>query len=101
MQTGNGSSSRASRPWPYPWSRSRSPTNLEVRTRNGSRIFLVGGLGPGGQDDKATVPVTKAIVDGRVTKISYEADTGGQTAVVTTSVSDIGEAGTVGPPAGT
>jgi hypothetical protein len=46
----------------------------------------------------AGVPFQVTILDGVLSTITYEGITGGEVAVVTTSLSDVGVAGTVTPP---
>ena len=71
--------------------------SLEVVSNDSSGLVLSGVLGPSA-GTIAGVPFQVTILDGLLSTITYEGITGGEVAVVTTSLSDVGVAGTVTPP---
>jgi hypothetical protein len=71
--------------------------SLEVVSNDSSGLVLSGVLGPSA-GTIAGVPFQVTILDGVLSTITYEGITGGEVAVVTTSLSDVGVAGTVTPP---
>ena len=73
------------------------PTTLLVTSGDAENGVVEGVLGPSA-GSAAGLAFTVELVDGLVTKIVYEADIGGETAVVTTSITDVGQAGEVSPP---
>lgn len=75
------------------------PRSLEVTANDGDIVVITGVLGPvAGEAEGVEFAIT--IADGLVSEISYQANSDGQTAVVTTRLSDVGAAGAVSPPDG-
>ncbi|MGB8360436.1 MAG: hypothetical protein WCE80_03475 [Acidimicrobiia bacterium] len=73
------------------------PSSLVVQSGDTDSGVVKGVLGPAA-GSAAGLGFTVELVEGLVTKIVYEADIGGETAMVTTSISDVGKAGEVSPP---
>lgn len=74
-------------------------TNLVLESGDGGRGVFTGTLGPAAGDAEG-VSFSLTVEGGLVSEIRYEVDTGGETAQVITTFSDIGAAGTVSPPEG-
>lgn len=73
------------------------PQDVTLVEDNGQTLFVTGRLGD--TAGAATgVRFSASIDGGLVSEIAYQAETGGQTATVTTTLSDIGEAGSVDAP---
>lgn len=73
------------------------PSSLVVTSGDVTNGEVVGVLGPTA-GSAAGIEFTAALADGLIATIVYEADIGGQTAVVTTRITDVGNAGGVTPP---
>lgn len=73
------------------------PSSLAIESGDGTNGSMTGVLGPAAGSAKG-IDFTVELVDGVVSKIVYEADIGGETAVVTTNITDVGQAGGVSPP---
>jgi len=73
------------------------PQEVELVEDNGESLFVTGRLGEAA-GSAAGVGFSATIAEGLVTEIAYQAETGGQTATVTTQLSDIGSAGSVEAP---
>lgn len=73
------------------------PQEVVLVEDNGETLFVSGRLGEAA-GAAVGVGFTATITDGLVTEIAYQAESGGQTATVTTQLSDIGSAGTVEAP---
>lgn len=75
----------------------REPQEVELVDRSAETLSVRGRLGPGA-GNAAGVEFTATITDGLVTEIAYQAENGGQTATVSTRLSEIGSAGSVEAP---
>lgn len=73
--------------------------SLDVAASNGDSTTVAGVLGPAAGTANG-VSFSMTVTSGVITEIRYEANTGGEAAVVTTTLSDFGAAGTVEPPQG-
>jgi len=75
----------------------QEPQVVEIVDTSEKGTSVRGKLGPGA-GNAAGVDFTAMLADGVVTEIAYQAATGGQTATVTTRLSEIGSAGSVEAP---
>lgn len=73
------------------------PSSLVLTSGDANTGVMTGVLGSAA-GSATGIEFTVDLVDGLVTKIVYEANIGGETAVVTTTITDVGEAGGVNPP---
>lgn len=80
-----------------PLSALADPSTLAIASGDTNTGEMTGVLGPAA-GSATGIEFTVEIVDGLVSQIVYEADIGGATAVVTTSISDVGNAGGVSAP---
>lgn len=72
-------------------------TSFEEVSVDQGTVVLTGTLGPAA-GAAGGIPFTVTIVDGLISQIQYQAETGGETAVVTTTFTEIGTAGGITPP---
>jgi len=73
--------------------------DLVLESGDGTRGVFTGVLGRAAGPARG-IPFSLTVEDGVVTEIRYQVDTGGERALVITTFSDIGVAGTVNPPEG-
>lgn len=72
-------------------------SSLAMMSGDATTGEMTGVLGPAA-GSATGIGFTVEIGDGMVTKIVYDADIGGETAVITTNITDVGNAGSVNPP---
>jgi hypothetical protein len=72
-------------------------TSFEEVSVDQGTVVLAGTLGAAA-GAAGGIPFTVTIIDGLISQIQYQAETGGETAVVTTTFTEIGTAGGITPP---